>query len=260
MPVDVCLGKLPAMRDARIPRLSKHASLLPAPPASANWYADVASWGMLMNDQLSCCVEAAVMHLVYQQMCYTNPGAAPVPTDAEVLSFYELATGYSPNDPATDQGSYMLGNTSVMQFWTRSGVQCGGILNKPTAFLQVTQPEPIEWQQSVSIFGNLLIGLQLPESIVGGDTVPFVWADPTGPIAGGHEVLIVGYEKVAGETLYDLVSWGSLYRATEAFLLAVVDEAVTVLDPAFFSATGQNPAGLDLATLTADMDALRGIA
>jgi hypothetical protein len=261
MPVDVCLGKKPAVKDMRVPRLSKHAAGLPPPPSSSNWYADVADWCMLANDQVGDCVDAAAMHMILQQMSYTMAPAKPLlPTDAEVIAVYSANTGYIPGNVSTDQGSFVLGPNGLMQYWLTHGIVCGGVLNKPTAFLQITQPNPVEWQQAIAIFGSLMIGMQLPASIVDGDTVPDVWADPTGPIAGGHEILLAGYAQTRLGTVYDLVSWGSLYKVTEDFLLNTMDEAVCVIDPAFFSVTGKNPAGLDMAALTADMDVLRGIA
>lgn len=256
MPVGLCLGKKPALPDRRVPRLSKHGAGLPPPPPSANWWADVPVWGMLGNDSVGDCLDAAVLHMILMMTSYVSPGAAPMPTTEEAIALYSANTGYDPAIPGTDQGSYVLGPAGLMQYWLVHGVTCGGVLNKPTAFLQITQPNPVEWQQAVSLFGGLLIGMQIPEGILDADTVPFVWADTTGPIAGGHEVLLVGYQQTPDGVLYDLISWGEHYRATEAFLLPVVDEAVCVIDPAFFGVSGVNPAGLDMAALMADMAAL----
>lgn len=260
MPVSVRLGKKPAVKDMRVPRFSKHMGQLPSPPTWANWFADVPSWGMLGNDQVGDCVDAAALHMILQMTSYVSPGAAPMPTDAEAIALYSANTGYDPASPSTDQGSFVLGPNGLMQYWLTHGITCGGVLNKATAFLQITRPDPTEWQQAIAIFGSLMVGIRLPESIVAGDTVPDVWTDFAGPSAGGHEVLLVGYQQTGFGVLYDVVSWGSLYRVTENFLLNVIDEAVAVVDSAFFSVTGRNPAGLDMPTLVADMDLMRGIA
>lgn len=253
------LGKKPARHDMRVPRMSKHAAGLPPPPAFANWYADVPDWYMLANDRVGNCVEAAVMHVILQQTSYADePIAPPMPTDAEALAFYSAATGYDPTEEGTDQGSYVLGPGGVMDFWFKTGVTCGGVLNKPTAFLSIAQPSPNEWQQAIATFGNLLVGVRLPETIVASEITPPIWFDASGPEAGGHEILIVGYRTTAMGVLYNLVSWGQMYQATEAFLLSVLDEAVTVVDAAFINTKGVNPAGVDLAGLQAAMDALRG--
>lgn len=251
------LGKRVARHDARVPYFSKHGAVMPMPPPNSNWYADVESWKMLANNEVGDCVLAAIMHLIYQQESYTQAPAKPTPpTDAEAIAAYSAVTGYVPGNAATDQGTYVMGAGGAMSYWTTHGITCGGTLNKPLAFLQVGK-NPVEYRQTISMFSNLLIGIELPEAIVAPDDVPTVWRDFSGPIAGGHEILLVGYETLPSGVYYDLVSWGALYRCTEEFLLAVVDEAVTVLNPAFMNAQGIDPAGVDLASLQAGMDALR---
>lgn len=251
------LGKRPARHDHRVPYLHKHAAALPLPPPSANWHDKVPAWGMLANDQVGDCVEAAVLHQIYQNLCYTMPDAAPVPTDQDAIDFYAAAAGYVPGNASTDQGSVMIGPGGVMEFWQTKGVPFAGTINQVSAYLQVSIQHPVEWRQAISIFGSLLFGLQVPESIINADTVPAVWSDASGPVAGGHEILLVGYETTGQGVVYDLVSWGALYKATEAFLLATTDEAVCAYDKAFLTASGLDPAGIDQDALMADMDALR---
>ena len=76
-------------------------------------------------------------------------------------------------------------------------------------------------------------------------------------IAGGHEVLLVGYQPSPDGNLYDLISWGAHYRATERFLFSRLDEAVAVVNSAFLDAEGHDPVGLHLPELLADMALLR---
>jgi hypothetical protein len=245
------LGKLSAVRDARIKRMSIAAPNLPSPPLDANWFAAVSSWGMLGNDSVGDCVEAATLHCIQQFSTYAE--SPLIPTDAEALAFYEAATGYNPADPNTDQGSYVLGTGGTIQYWMTKGVTCGGQLNKATGFMQITQKNPTEWQQGIYLFGGLLTGLQLPEAIVAGDTVPFVWETFSGPVAGGHEVWINGYETLNSGRVYDLISWGKEYRATEEFLMNCVDEMVVVVDPAEISARGVDGANISMADLMSDI-------
>jgi hypothetical protein len=101
------------------------------------------------------------------------------------------------------------------------------------------------------------LGIRLPMAIAEAEVLPFVWEQASGPVAGGHEILLVGYQEVAGEMLYDLVSWGALYRATGDFLQAVTDEAVCVYDRAGLNARGVNASGLDENALLAYMSRLR---
>lgn len=250
------LGKREAVLDHRVPRLMVQAGGLPPPPAESNWYAGVPEWGMLANDRAGCCVDAAILHMIWQQRCYTG-APNPPPTDEEALAFYSANTGYDPSDPLTDQGSYVLGPNGALQYWLTHGVTCGGVPNHPAAFMQVHVTVPMQWRRAIHYFGSAMIGLRLPESIAAGPEVPFVWRDPSGPVAGGHEVLAVGYQTVGTDVLYDIVSWGARYRVTEAFLLGCMDEIVCVYDRESFLARGISPAGISEINLLSQMTALR---
>lgn len=259
MPVPYCLGKRPHRPDSRVPRLSVETrGRLPAPPASANWYANSpkGGWGMLGNDGYGDCVEAAAMHCLEQFSAYA--GSPIAATEQETLALYSAITGFNPSDPNTDQGTYVMGPGGLIEYWAKKSIVIGGIHNKVTGFLQITQKVPKEWQQGIWIFGGLLVGFSVPESLVSADTVPYIWRDFSGPSAGGHEVWVNGYETVNGTTYYDLVSWGRMYRATEEFLLHLVDETVVVVDQIEMSARGVNAGGFSMAQLLTDMWVLRG--
>jgi hypothetical protein len=245
------LGKLPAVHDDRFPRMSAvTGGRLPAPPPFANWYAEVGDWGMLLNDQIGCCVPAAILHSIYQMSAYS--GTPQKPTEAEVRDFYKV-TGYD-GTPGTDLGSYVLGPDGLVPYWHTHGVMCGGVLNMVGASMRITQPNPIQWRQAIWLFGGILVGLNLPERIA--ETAPYLWVDGSGPYAGGHEVWISGYQPAdgsyvdrTGPALYDIVSWGGMYRATETFLLACVDEVVTLVNPVEMNARGLNAADYNVADL-----------
>jgi hypothetical protein len=83
--------------------------------------------------------------------------------------------------------------------------------------------------------------------------VPYLWHDFSGPVAGGHEIWINGYETLNMGRVYDLISWGGRYRATEDFLLHCMDEAVVVVDEVEINARGVTASGLSMAQLTTDM-------
>lgn len=256
------LGKREAVRDYRVPLFATHRSKLPPAPETSNWYANVPAWGMLANDQVGDCVEAAALHMIYQQLCYTRGADTPPPADRDALALYSAITGYTPNDPATDQGTIVMGPQGLMQYWHTTGIpyggQASGQANRVSAFMRVSLRDPAEWRQSIALFGSLLVGLQVPTSIVDTSTVPEIWSDASGPIAGGHEILLCGYQPGPdGTTLYRLVSWGGLCWATEAFLQAAADEMVVAYDRSFLLSTGLDPAGLSEEVLLADMRALQ---
>jgi len=259
MPVPYRLGKLPHRPDSRIPRFSVQTrGRLPAPPSSANWYANspTGGWGMLGNDAYGDCVEAAAFHAVEQFSGYA--GKPQIGTEHETLGLYSAITGFNPNDARnTDNGTYVLGPGGLIEYWAKHGITVGGVSNKVTGFLQITHKDPKEWKQGIWIFGGLLVGFAVPESLMSGDTTPYIWQDYSGPQVGGHEVWVNGYETVGGTTYYDLVSWGQMYRATEQFLLNLVDETVVVVEPTEMNARGVNAAGFSMAQLLTDMWVLR---
>jgi hypothetical protein len=210
---------------------------------------------MLGNDGYGDCVEAAAMHCIMQFSCYA--GSPIAATEQETLALYSAITGFDPKDPNTDQGTYVLGHGGLIEFWAKHGIAIGGTNNKVTGFLQITHKEPKLWRQGIWIFGGLLLGFMVPESLMAADTVPYVWEEFAGPMAGGHEIWINGYETTPSGTTYDLISWGQRYRATEQFLLNLMDEAVVVVDPAEMNARGVNAAGLSTAQLLTDMWVLK---
>jgi hypothetical protein len=105
----------------------------------------------------------------------------------------------------------------------------------------------------------VLLGLALPQNVVSGVAVPFVWSDPSGPVAGGHEVVAMAYETVGSETLYDIISWGVTFRCTERFLLGCLDEAVVPYTHSSITAQNVNAAGVNEATLLSEMVSLRAM-
>lgn len=251
------LGRRPRVADARIKRLSVAAPSLPDPPASSNWYADIPAWQMLGNDECGDCVVAMGMHFIYQQQSYLTPGRAPMPTAAEAIASYSAIGGYTPSNPDSDQGLTVMGKGGLVEYWARDGLMCGGTNHKLTGVLQITRPNPREWQQAISMFSGLGVGIRLPESIADSDVLPFVWDDPSGPIAGGHEMFLVGYEKVSGHTFYDCITWGERVRLTEEFLVAVYDEGVCMLSTDGLDKDGKNAVGVTAVALADAMTLLK---
>jgi len=260
MAVAVKLGRKPVVEDARVPymRTMLAAQPLPPPPPAVNWYAGV-QWPMLGNDQAGDCVEAAIMHAIGSLTSYA--GAQVEITTDETLQFYSEVTGYNPLDPSTDEGTVVLGIGGAMEFWVSEGVQIGDDLHYATGYMQLHLDGSLDAvRQAIHYFGGLLVGVQLPASIVAGDTVPYMWSDPSGPVAGGHEIWICGYEQDAGSYYYDFVSWGQRCRMSEAFFKAVTVEAVAVYDKDSINARGLNPDGFDVAALVKAMTAIKAAA
>lgn len=248
-------GRLPARHDARVMRLSALADKLPPPPANADWMADVPEWFMLSNDQYGDCVWAAMLHYVWQQSCYSNPGNGLVPTDAEVLAAY-ASTGFKPDDPTTDNGTFVSGPGGALEYWAKTGIVCGGVLNKVSAYMALDVANPTEWQQGIDIFSGLMVGIKMPTRILEADILPFVWDDPSGPYSGLHEIFLPAYRTVGGARMYDAITWGVPVRITEDCLRGLIDEAVCLYDSASLNANKVNAAGINEATL---LDSMRRI-
>lgn len=251
------LGRKPAVPDARVSRMSIAAVRLAEPPDSSNWSADIENWGMLGNDSVGNCVVAMAMHYVYQRERYLSQNKTMVPTEAEAIRNYSAISGYDPANPASDQGLTVMGAGGLVEYWARTGLLCGGTLHKLTNVVQITRPDPREFRQAISLFSGLGIGVRLPRSIMNAPDLPFVWDDPTGPIAGYHEMFLVGYESVAGTYFYDCVTWGTQVRLTEEFLLGVFDEGVCPLTTDGLNPSGFNAAGINQMHLALSMNLLR---
>ena len=252
------LGRLPAVADSRVPFLAELAAAktLPAPPASVNFYADVGEWGMLGNNVLGDCVEACVGHATLQFTTYA--GAPKVPTTAEATKLYSEVTGYNPANPATDQGTVIMGAGGMMEYWATNGVVFGGAKSLATAYAQVKLGDGALWfRQAIHYFGGVMIGINLPESIIAGAEVPYLWSNPAGPIAGGHCVWLDGYETVGNVLYFDLVSWGTRYRMSLPFLRGTLEEAVAIYDPDSLNARGLDADDFDAAELLAAMAVIK---
>jgi len=249
----VKLGKAPARHDVRTLQLAKYlpATAVPPPPANEDWEKNVGSWPMMLNDNLGDCTCACAGHMIEQWTTYT--GAAVTPSDDDILSAYEAVGDYDPNDPNTDRGAVIL---DVLNYWRNTGIGGRQIL----AYAALEPHNHNEVKDSVMLFGNCYIGVQLPLSA----QQQTVWAvppgGPTGQGApgswGGHAIPIVAYD-VRGLTV---VTWGALKRMSWSFLDTYCDEAYAVLSQDWTSqVTKLNPANFDLATLQADLQQINQV-
>jgi hypothetical protein len=135
-----------------------------------------------------------------------------------------------------------------VEYWTKTGLTCGGVLNKLTTAVVVDHANPDELKAALAL-GPLMCGAMLGQANVDSD---FMW-QPADPSIGGHEFLVVGYETLPSGTWYDIVTWDGERRCTDEFMAQCVDEAAMVLDPAFFDANGIDPAGIDMAAVRTAM-------
>jgi hypothetical protein len=233
--------------DPRNLLFAEYAAKLPAPPAAVDYYSKVLSWPMMLNNVLGDCVAAAPGHAVQQWTAYA--GKPFIPTDAEIQAFYEFS-GYNPANPGSDQGWDIL---SMAKYFRQNGI--GG--HKIAAFVQLANGNWEQLQQSIALFGNGIIGLQLPDWTVpqdGTDWTTIPWTSAGGPLtpnpANGHCVLVPGYNGVNGRP----VSWGTLMPDMDAaFYKACNMQSVAFVSQDWIEQDGKSPSGFAVAQLLIDL-------
>jgi hypothetical protein len=213
-------------------------------PPSANWYAAVDSWPMLGNDNYGDCVPCGAIHCLQSRLTYAEK---PVTFgDQDALNLY----GRWGNYPAKDEGCVM---SEAMADWAKNGIPLpDGTTDTPTSYVTVNPKITYRIQLGISQCGSVMMGIECPEAWLDIDSGALMdIPDGVGEIAGGHCVLLVGYEPTALGLEFDAISWGARYRMTERAMLAVADEAYAILDRDWLDADGVNPAGVDWATAEA---------
>jgi hypothetical protein len=257
------LGKKPQRIDTRTLHFRNYATTtaapfpgpLPIPPAEISYVVKVPSWPLLLNDQLGDCVIAAMGHMVQQWTYFSSDGAAMrIMTDAEALEAYEAIAGYNPDDPNTDQGTDML---TALNYWRNTGITVAGEKDQIAGYVAVNPQDLLEVRQAIWMFGNLFIGLQMPQTAESENA----WTVADGGIYtaqgapgswGGHCVSMMAESP---ETL-TCVTWGERLKLSHNFMADYADEAYAVLSNDWITSQGDTIAGFDLAALRRDIAAL----
>lgn len=245
------LGKKAVRRDPRTPRLSAYMSAeLPTPPKFCDWTRGVADFGEMLNDQLGCCVIAAMGHAI-QTWTLNTEKEITIP-DSDVLDAYEKWAGYNPLDPSTDQGTVEL---SALNDWRQAG---SSMLDEEqlSAFMTV-QPGNLEHvKQTIAIFGGIFVGISLPVTAqsqvgtcwevqpgAGEDALPGSW--------GGHGIWVPKYD--GDDNVFTCITWGKPQPMTKEFWLTYVDESYGLVSPSWIESNGQTPSGFNLTQLLTDL-------
>jgi hypothetical protein len=252
-------GKLAPTRPAGLKDLDAYFKApLAAPPASVKPPGiPIDGWGMLgngpdptvtwtgdgFNNEEGCgdCTKAGEAH-AYDALTWDEglKEAKNHPNGNQVVSAYFAETGGV--DSGLDCGSVLQKAYSVGAYGQKIGGY-GPINYKNTTLLK----------QLVASFGVAYIGIQCPESAEQQANENKTWSVvPGSPIAGGHCIIIVGYDDATG--LYAIVSWGRLYYATYEFIETYMDEAWGLLAPAI--ATKGEFDKIDFVALEADLAAI----
>jgi hypothetical protein len=235
----VKLGKNDPKFDRRTLQLPKYLhSTLPETAAARDLTSEL-PWDddVLGNDEYGCCTCAALGHMIRLLQQTTD---LPVTVTTEgVLAAYSAITGFRRDDPSTDNGANML---DVLKYARRSGI-CGVKLQ---AFMSFDPRDRALMRAAIDLFGGAYLGVALPTTAQSQDiwdavseTVPGSW--------GGHAV-----SAVSTSPIIDCINtWGGKQPLTPSFLTQCADEAYAILWEGL-----PPPAGLDMATLNADLAGL----
>ena len=235
------LGRRKPVHDGRVPRLARYIEAWPPAPDAVDYSGKLTTIGMMRNDALGDCTCAAVGHAI--QVWTSQASTEQTISDDDVVALYERF-GYSPSNPASDQGAI---ETEVLSSWQKQPVAGHSI----DGFVAIDPSNLAEVRSAVDLFGGVYIGIDMPSAWQSA-AVWDVGPDQNGPWApgswGGHAVFVLGYD-AAGLTF---ITWGATKRMTWAAWSAYVDEAYAILSPDWKGAEG-----FDYAALAAELAAIK---
>ena len=218
--------------------------VVPTVPAAEDYLARLDNWKMLGNDRYGDCV--AVTWANVRRLVSSVIGAdSEYPSLEQVIKFYETQ---NPGFPAEDNG---MDIQTALETLVRDGGPDGV---KAVAFAKVDHTNDAEVNAAIAIFGSVWTGVTVTqanqEQFAAGEAWDY---DPNSPVEGGHSVITGGYDPKSR----DFITWAAETRFTEAFWAHQVEEAWIVIWPEHL---GQASflAGVDLAALAADYEALTG--
>jgi hypothetical protein len=243
------LGKKPHQPSAKdFPYKRYKTTLGKSIPVPFGPKATIQDWGMLGNDQYGCCVIAGQAHGI---ILWTAEGGKPVNfTTQGVLSDYSAITGFNPNDPSTDQGTYLR---DALDYGRKVGyVDAAGNRHKIEAFLLLDLLDFNDILEATYLFSSTTLGLSITQTAMNQFNAGEPWTKITDEeILGGHEVELIAYD---GAWLY-CVTWGKVQKMSVEWFKAYADEAYAKLSKDFL-VNGVSPDGFNLAQLQADLAAL----
>lgn len=244
--------KIPHLEDY----LSKKAQQLPTPPSSLTYNpaAETGLRNVYDNDTLGDCTVAALCHL--QNLWTAGAGSLIIPTNAQVLQFYE-GSGYNPSNPNSDNGWTLEG---AIQWLMQNGYPDDQ--KKIVAYVSV---DVTNWTNVIIaawLFG-LDFGVDLPAPWISpfpnGDN--FIWdvagaADPD----NGHSFASIGYT-ATGITIDTWGLFGTITKAAvQQYCIQTSDGEILIplSQETVNSATQLAPSGFNWSQLAADFDAFGG--
>ncbi len=224
------------------------------PPAASDWYSQVPSVGMHLNDQWGDCTLASDANIV-QGITFFGQGTETVVPDAVVLQAYEQS-GFNPNagppgSNPTDQGWMVSSALALLKSQGMSGHQIA-------AYGQLANiADHNSVMTCTAEFGYASCGISLPQSAMDQFNAGHAWdvVASDGGILGGHCTCMCGYT-ATGPVVW---TWGRAQQVTWAFFDRYFAEVWPVVAREWVSAaSGTDPEGVDLAVLGAEFQSAVG--
>jgi hypothetical protein len=179
-------------------------------------------------------------------------GGKPIPpiTGREAIAAYSEVTGYVLGDASTDNGTDMR---NALNWWRKTGFRdANGVRHKLGAFALIPQGGHRNWYRALwQLDVGVGLGIQFPTSAMDQFNAGKVWQlVPGATIDGGHAILLD-----ARRQWPKVETWARDQDVSEPFLEHQVDEAWALFMPDMLI-DGKTPEGLNVAQLTADLQAV----
>lgn len=243
------LGKLPARINATQLKLGNYLAkaLVANVPAEFGQAAAAADYPLLGGDELAVSVWTGAAQ---ETMIWAAESGRTVTFSPEtVAADYAAVTGYTPDDPTTDQGTDLQAAASHRRVVGITDID--GARHRIGAYVALTPGDPDELAAAVYIFGVAGVGLRLPAYALEAFRAEQVWDVRLGlpPLAGGHYVPVVG----RSEGRFLAVTWGRVHPMSEGFLRRYCDETLVYFTPELL--LSRPVPGFDSARLLTDLKA-----
>lgn len=245
------LGKSGHQPDARDLKLADYFkdSNLPEPPERFGHDKLIQhdAWGVLGNDEYGDCVWAGAAHETMLWNLYGNRSEQIAFTTQGVLSDYSAVTGFSPDIPDSDQGTY---TRQALDYRRTTGiVDAQGKRHTIEAYVALEPGNTAQLFQALYIFGTVGIGIQFPDTAMMQFHLNERWhPEPLAQIKGGHYIPAVGRRNGI-----HIVTWGQDRIMSKSFYEEYCDEVYVALSTEMLDSLGRSNIGLDITQLRDDL-------
>lgn len=206
----------------------------------------MSSIGMMVNDNIGDCVEAAAGHLI--QSWTANAVAQIILPDSAIIRWYSQLTGYIPGNESTDNGTDML---TAVKAWKNSGL----VGHKLTAFASINPTNITELQYAIYLLGGAYIGVNVPDYAMQSSVWDYMPGESYN-IIGGHCIPLLDFDS---QGWFWCVTWGQIIPVSMRFINQFCDEAYGCVSTDFLERTAFTPMGFNIAQMEADAQAIASI-